>query len=274
MHCIEGSVLGLALTKKSRGGGRRPRPNLAENRAETQPLHDIEGAEDMEENEVDEEEQGDLEIELEAQDVSRNEELLLRAEALQQLFLESQIVSAVASEDSSKSVPEENAMEVPAERQIVMPPEQPNAENPPIDTEVGAAIVAPRRPEQPVVPRVPGIRGIMGTAEATCYVAGGKISFYNSKGAFKASCNNPSHSGASACILTRTNRGRLKRGVESNVGGRPLGMLALWLARGAACASKADHVDKSLLQSLNHEERLACQGISLVHYIRCRACKV
>lgn len=89
-------------------------------------------------------------------------------------------------------------------------------------------------------PEVPGARpgGARKGAEVTMYVPGGSISFYSSKMAFEAVCDNPAHG---RCVVTRTCRGKKKAGDAFARGGRPLGFLGAWLGAGEACATKTDH---------------------------------
>ena len=75
-------------------------------------------------------------------------------------------------------------------------------------------------------------------AAVTYSVPGGSISYYESKGAFKAVCENRAHG---RCVLTRTckSRGVLPNGGPR--GGRPVGFLAAWLGRAEASQDKAGH---------------------------------
>lgn len=76
--------------------------------------------------------------------------------------------------------------------------------------------------------------GPRGNADVTVWVEGGRISFYSSKKSFEAVCGNPLHKTDSRCVRTC--------GVTSSAlcGGRPLGLLAAWLANNAQ-ANKAEH---------------------------------
>lgn len=76
--------------------------------------------------------------------------------------------------------------------------------------------------------------GPRGNADITVWVEGGRISFYSSKNSFEAVCGNPSHKLFSRCVRTC--------GVTSNAlcSGRPIGLLAAWLANNAQ-PDKARH---------------------------------
>eukprot|EP00971_Amphidinium_carterae_P024478 482618-Amphidinium_carterae.1 len=109
----------------------------------------------------------------------------------------------------------------------------------PSPASIMAAASGSAREEKPI--RMPPLRGIIGSADATLFVAGGKISFYSSKGSFEARCGNKSHG---TCVITRTNRGRTSRGKTFPLGGRPVAWMALWLGRSCACADKEAHWSK------------------------------
>ena len=81
-------------------------------------------------------------------------------------------------------------------------------------------------------------------------VPGGKFAFYLSKGDFEAICMRKEHKGATArCVLTKqamtykNDKGGVLRG------GRPLGLMVAWLARGCkdSCDTKACHRDELAL---------------------------
>lgn len=71
----------------------------------------------------------------------------------------------------------------------------------------------------------------------------GSISYYGSKddeskGRFQVVCGNPLHGGR--CRLTRTNCAPQRAG-RNAAQGRPLGLLAAWLACSDSCETKEDH---------------------------------
>lgn len=90
-------------------------------------------------------------------------------------------------------------------------------------------------PPIPVEPR-PNRRG----AIVTMHVPGGSISFYASKGAFEAVCENRLHG---RCVLTRTNASKRARHDAGGVaiGGRPVAFLAAWLGAGQDLPTKEAH---------------------------------
>lgn len=77
-----------------------------------------------------------------------------------------------------------------------------------------------------------------GAAEVTYYVPGGSISFYASKMAYQAVCENREHA---RCVLTRTCHPRGLTAAGLPKGGRPVGFLVAWLSHSEQCATKADH---------------------------------
>ena len=87
--------------------------------------------------------------------------------------------------------------------------------------------------EAPPVPHAPP-----GRATVTYHVPGGSISYYASKSAFEAVCEVREHG---RCVVTRTRNARITDADGRQYGGRPVGMLAAWLARGHECTSKEDH---------------------------------
>ena len=118
----------------------------------------------------------------------------------------------VAPEASPMS--EQAVVEPPAEVALHPPPPVPvaGASGPAASAASGSAASAMRAPP------IPHLRG---ACEATAMFAGGRISFYPSKAAFQANCNNPAHG---RCVLTRSCKAKGFR-----QGGRPLGFLAAWL---------------------------------------------
>lgn len=101
---------------------------------------------------------------------------------------------------------------------------------------------APPPPPPPVVPggaapRGAGVAQRRG-ADVTMQGYGGSISFYPSKQAFEAVCDNRGHG---RCVATRTCRGKGKGPDGFRRGGRPVGFLAAWLKAGEHVASKEEH---------------------------------
>eukprot|EP00971_Amphidinium_carterae_P343627 6483489-Amphidinium_carterae.2 len=66
------------------------------------------------------------------------------------------------------------------------------------------------------------------TAAATHMSANGRISFHFSKNSFEAVCSVLEPYGS--CNISRTCKGRMRGGVETRNGGRPLGFLSYWLS--------------------------------------------
>lgn len=75
-------------------------------------------------------------------------------------------------------------------------------------------------------------------AKATSQVVGGRISFYESKGAFEAVCEHPLHG---KCVATRTQKSNDMLANGWPKGGRPVGFLAAWLHKGSTCDTKEGH---------------------------------
>ena len=113
-------------------------------------------------------------------------------------------------------------------------------------------------PARPFVERqAPQRAGAGEPALATCSMPGGRVSFHVSKGSFEAVCNNPNH-GPGRCVLTRVARSkRLLGGLRG--GGRPLGFLCCWLAKGEHLADRRDHRDSGFW-SFSFEERSAARA--------------
>ena len=85
-------------------------------------------------------------------------------------------------------------------------------------------------------------------AELVLEIDGGVLSYYR-QGIFTATCSNPLHH---RCVLTRT-----ARAGRAPAQGRPLGLLASWLAMGTAVESKEEHWDKTTWPSF--EDRRAAR---------------
>ena len=111
-------------------------------------------------------------------------------------------------------------------------------------------------PAPPPPPPPPGQVGPRSAATVTYEVPGGSISFYESKGAFQAVCENKAHG---RCVLTRT---RNSKGVTSDGfprAGRPVGFLAAWLAHSPETATKTEHWEAARFQN-THTERAALRA--------------
>lgn len=75
-------------------------------------------------------------------------------------------------------------------------------------------------------------------AAVTFHVEGGSISYYSSKNAFEAVCQEKPHK---RCVVTRTCRSKHNDADGIPLGGRPVGFLAAWLGHACQCASKEEH---------------------------------
>ena len=71
-------------------------------------------------------------------------------------------------------------------------------------------------------------------------------------GRFQATCGNPAHQG-DLCRLTRTSAPSARGGQRAGPQGRPLGLLAAWLAAAPTAATAEDH--KAAVAFLDIEER-------------------
>ena len=110
----------------------------------------------------------------------------------------------------------------------------------------------PPAPEPAARGVVEPVRGVQGKALAVCHMAGGKVSFY-AKGSFEAVCAQEGHG---RCRLTR--QGHIARGATATTTGRPLGLIAAWLAFGVHCGDRSEHADE-LAMSFPHEVRLSAR---------------
>ena len=82
----------------------------------------------------------------------------------------------------------------------------------------------------------------------------GTITWYATKNDFEAVCNHEGHRAGRRCVMTRTAVGReTALGVR---GGRPLGLMAAWLARasGPQVSTRAAHWNAAMLASLTSAE--------------------
>lgn len=104
------------------------------------------------------------------------------------------------------------------------------------------AATAPLVEEAPPPPAVVVHRGAgkgaRSSATVTFICPGGSVSFYNSKHAFEAVCDNRSHG---RCVATRSCSGRGTGEGGFPRSGRPVGFLAAWLGAGQGVETKADH---------------------------------
>lgn len=97
-----------------------------------------------------------------------------------------------------------------------------------------AAAVAPPPPPPPKAAGGAARRG----ATATVQMPGGSVSFYASKNAFEAVCENRHHG---RCVSTRTCRAKGRTAAGHPKGGRPVAFLAAWLGHSEHTASKEEH---------------------------------
>jgi hypothetical protein len=77
------------------------------------------------------------------------------------------------------------------------------------------------------------------------FVKGGKVSFYRGKTIAEAVCRCPAHG---KCVLTRTLNPSAAPAKEAQ--GRPLGLLAGWLAKGDSCLTKEAHWAQDAMPTL------------------------
>ena len=90
----------------------------------------------------------------------------------------------------------------------------------------------------------PGARRL--PAEAHADVEGGRITFYATTNMYTAQCSNARHG---RCVMSRTAlQGRRQ------AQGRPLGLLAGWLAVGGSCATKQEHWAAESMPSLEQRQ--------------------
>eukprot|EP00971_Amphidinium_carterae_P352502 6492624-Amphidinium_carterae.3 len=208
--------------------------------------------EEEEEQEVDiptEAEDEEKEEEEEENSISPNMELLLRAEGL--LCLHQELESARMDEGS---------VAPPAPEPVVCPPVPETGTAPacaPEALQPSGSQDHALLPPPPPVPPVPVQHRPRVVAAATYILPNGRISFHFSKNSFEAVCN--VHEPLGSCNMSRTCKGRMRRGVESSVGGRPLGFLCKWLDVADAVADKDMHKDRGLLSTFGHDERLAAR---------------
>lgn len=126
----------------------------------------------------------------------------------------------------------------------------------PADQALQGAPARPRQGEPLPAPQPHGGQG-RGLGLHIVELHGGFITYYpettKSKARFQANCGNPAHG---RCRLTRAAVGH-QRGGQRQAQGRPLGLMAAWLAAGISgmCSSKEDH--DACIVFLHLEERAA-----------------
>ena len=76
----------------------------------------------------------------------------------------------------------------------------------------------------------------MSSAVLVYFVPGGKITMYTKRHIIECVCENKAHG---KCVLTRSMLASTARARTGQ--GRPVGLAVAWLARAAACETKADH---------------------------------
>lgn len=163
--------------------------------------------------------------------------------------------------------------------EVVQPPEQ-GIEGRPIVANVAPLADIPpvppvgRRNSQLSAPEDGSVRVMRSAAEITYIVPGGSISYYTSKGAFQAVCDAPGHG---RCVLTRTAKAKKIGLAGEDLGGRPVGFLAAWLARGVHCSTKEEHWAPDNLQqsqevraTIRDQIRQTDGGVALLQWERPR----
>lgn len=115
-------------------------------------------------------------------------------------------------------------------------------------SDVVAAVAAAPKAAQPPPPIAPP--RARGHAAMVLQVPGGSVAYYASKQAFEAVCDNPAHG---RCVVTRTARGRGVTAAGGPKGGRPIGFLCAWLARGQELARKEDHWQPAVFETPQEE---------------------
>lgn len=149
------------------------------------------------------------------------------------------------------------------ELELAMEPPEDAPNEPAVrEGEQGAAASEPAAPEAPPPPPVPEAHEEdrqRGAGEAMVVFPFGKISYYESKKVFEATCRNPAHG---KCVLTRTCNAR---GVVAETGaprgGRPVGFLAAWLLKSGRAGSKAEHWSPPFLKSSLAERQTARDSV-------------
>eukprot|EP00971_Amphidinium_carterae_P347056 6488871-Amphidinium_carterae.4 len=217
---------------------------------------------------ADEDEEAEEEDEDEGGEISENLDLLLRAESLAELFQ-----SADTSEESKSHArakhPGVSSVEQAHPKTELgassLEHAQPfaNADAAAAATTADVTITLAQDaniiPEANVERPLRGLRGRTGVADAVAYFDNGRISYYCNKSSFEAVCSNPKHGPLGSCNMTRTSKGRLRGGVETEIAGRPLGFLAHWIDCGAAVDTKEQHKSRASLEGYSYVARLAAR---------------
>lgn len=179
---------------------------------------------------------------------------LLLEEELANVIEEGQIGDDVLGRwpgDEADALGEHEPAALVAEERVDAPPVMAGSSGDAVPQSAAAQLVAdPGRPAGPPPPAAPGmesqparIGGLRALGMHSVHFEGGSVTYYaasaHSKARFQATCGNPSHG---KCRLTRSAEAHAKEGVRQ-AHGRPLGMLAAWLALAniAGFESKADH---------------------------------
>eukprot|EP00971_Amphidinium_carterae_P352859 6492754-Amphidinium_carterae.5 len=205
-----------------------------------------------------EEQEPDLEEEMDEQQLE--EMLLLRAEAMEELTLQVQQKVKKEKHDKGKTT---QAKQMQASGGVVSSsstahPATASSSEPVQLEEVPMASVEPDPPaiaENTVLARVGGFRTIVGPAEAEIKLPNGRIAFHTTKQSFECRCDvHPS------CVLTRGKAGRKVKGYEDKQGGRPLGFMALWLAKAKEYDSAIMHKEKAFWSLYTHEDRAVARA--------------
>ena len=145
-----------------------------------------------------------------------------------------------AMEDGSFALPDDPQEGDEVDAPLPPPPLPPPAA-PPLVVEApdtgGAASSSDAPP--PVAPLPPALDVAREVVVVWVELPGqGKITYYRKSGNFVAKCANRLHG---KCELTRTTSAAPQKGRLFTIGGRPLGFMAAWLARGCDCVDKPAH---------------------------------
>eukprot|EP00971_Amphidinium_carterae_P178339 3537993-Amphidinium_carterae.2 len=188
-------------------------------------------------------------------DDNDNLALLLRSDALQEFYVD---MEAQACEQPANKVDDTLGAAMHNVAAIEMENVVPNSVAAPMDTPT-AVVVDDAETRIEHTPRAIGLRGSTGVADAVAFITGGKISYYAGRNSFEASCMNASHSQCLRCTISRTSRGRMRQGQETNIGGRPCGFLACWLADHTV-ATRQQHLNKDVMRGYDLERRTAARA--------------
>lgn len=143
------------------------------------------------------------------------------------------VLGGDADEQGAQAVEEPQPAEASGEVEAIPGAEEDESNAPPPPPEPAAcargAAVAPRR-----------------GATVTVAMPGGTVSYYPSKAAFEAVCENAAHG---RCVLTRSCRSRGVTAAGLPKGGRPVGFLAAWLGHAESTPTKAAHWGAACLRN-------------------------